>query len=723
MKKSLILLFGLILISLMATPLVQAKTVKFLGEDVAIMPLQDVKPGMVGYGLSVFDESQRIEQFQVEIKTITFFIKNKYIIWAKAWGGPNNILDRAGVIAGMSGSPIYLKDPQDNQWKLIGALAYGYNFQQPSEALAGITPIEEMLELEKLANAYYGKGSQNESQGIINFFPNQEMIRIPLRLTGSRNAIKMFESKINERLPAKLYEQQDFRFKSATQYVLSPKNTLQAGDAIAAVLSMGDLPFAAVGTVTLANSRGFLAFGHPFLWTGMSNIPVFKAEIGMIVPNIEASFKERKDLTEPQLGTIVIDSLEGIMGIWHERTTLAPLSINFTIYHINGLARNEQWTIKIARNNPYSSLLLPLGILYAIEIGSPSLFNLSYNIETDFIYEDRGAEQKLSVSKKFFSKQGKEIVSNIMGLGDIYTMFEKAKINLTGIKVNIAVTQEKAEIPTLYLSSVETEKTVIKSDEDLLIGLMISDKEKNYSKPLKLKAPAFQGEMRIKIQDSDSRLKDLVSEALREPSKIKRVFDFIQASVNRNNIFYAEVQHIKSITERQGKDNKGWQETDKKTEELTNVEVVEIELPEITGKFYVNISAQKTIYVKNGNSRDVPERTIQNTVKQIKHDNTIKFKPGLFINLPFNGAYSDIKGNLRTDLFGTDIGLIEYKRLQILNFGFGININTNLDNTELYGKFAPVKIKVWKDLFAEANIAINDKGKFLMGVTLSLKIF
>ena len=50
-------------------------------------------------------------------------------------------VDDAGVIAGMSGSPIYIDG------KLVGALAYSFG-QLPKEPIAGITPIGQMLAIQ-----------------------------------------------------------------------------------------------------------------------------------------------------------------------------------------------------------------------------------------------------------------------------------------------------------------------------------------------------------------------------------------------------------------------------------------------------------------------------------------------------------------------------------------------------------------------------------------------
>ncbi|NTU51622.1 MAG: hypothetical protein HGA94_04185, partial [Candidatus Aminicenantes bacterium] len=98
------------------------------------MPLAQVKPGMKGRGRSVF-QGQAIEEFEAEILGVLANVQPKRnVILARLRGRG---LESTGVISGMSGSPVYIDG------KLIGAVAYGFSFQK--EAIAGITPIEEML--------------------------------------------------------------------------------------------------------------------------------------------------------------------------------------------------------------------------------------------------------------------------------------------------------------------------------------------------------------------------------------------------------------------------------------------------------------------------------------------------------------------------------------------------------------------------------------------------
>src|SRR5688572_25771879 len=100
-------------------------------------PVDEIKPGMVGVGKTVF-EGDRLDEFKVHIIGV---LRNSIgprrdLILARLEGGP---LANTGVIAGMSGSPVYIDG------RLVGAVSYSLG-QFSKEPIAGITPIAEMTE-------------------------------------------------------------------------------------------------------------------------------------------------------------------------------------------------------------------------------------------------------------------------------------------------------------------------------------------------------------------------------------------------------------------------------------------------------------------------------------------------------------------------------------------------------------------------------------------------
>src|ERR1700674_4776309 len=105
------------------------------------IPVDQIHPGMRGYALTVF-EGVKPESMDVEVLGV---LRNTNgpkgdIILIRLHGKK---VEYTGVVAGMSGSPVYLDG------KLAGALAFRIG-EFSKEPIAGVTPIAEMLEISAL---------------------------------------------------------------------------------------------------------------------------------------------------------------------------------------------------------------------------------------------------------------------------------------------------------------------------------------------------------------------------------------------------------------------------------------------------------------------------------------------------------------------------------------------------------------------------------------------
>ena len=161
--------------------------------DSQLFPMADLKPGLKGVGRTIFQGDQ-IEEFQVEILGVltNVLAPKRDLILARLSGGP---LEKTGVIAGMSGSPVYIDG------KLVGAVAISFPFSK--EPLAGITPIQEMLQVVPEEKA--------QAQA-----PAQAAMPLDYRL--ARSATGLRDS-------ARLIPQQDFSLESLRRYL--PASTSQ----------------------------------------------------------------------------------------------------------------------------------------------------------------------------------------------------------------------------------------------------------------------------------------------------------------------------------------------------------------------------------------------------------------------------------------------------------------------------------------------------------------
>jgi len=101
-----------------------------------IMRARDVKRGMTGYGLSVF-QGTTIEKFPIRVIGVLESVNGggDFVLF-RVTGG-TVIKRQSSIVAGMSGSPVYING------KLLGAISIGFGF--PKEAIGGITPIADMI--------------------------------------------------------------------------------------------------------------------------------------------------------------------------------------------------------------------------------------------------------------------------------------------------------------------------------------------------------------------------------------------------------------------------------------------------------------------------------------------------------------------------------------------------------------------------------------------------
>lgn len=335
------------------------------------MPLSQVQKGMRGYGLTVF-EGTTIEKFDVEILGVLHNIgPGQNLILAKV---DSPVIRRAGVIAGMSGSPIFVDG------KVIGALAYAWQFSK--EPVAGITPIEEMM---KLAQAVRPAGAlpagatprmtgaellqslaSNQPEEMFERFAKSMAAR-PMTgpMTGLSGATRIalpvsmssFAPETIQRF-SPYFEQLGFvavpsGTGSTSTTTASAKTTFAPGDPVGAVLLTGDFNVAATGTVTYVDDDHVYAFGHPFLDMGEINFPMATSEVVTVLPSVASSFKFSN--TGPIVGVLSQDRAAGIMGQLGGTAGMIPVEVT-----LDGAGPSHSYKVQVVRHSYLSPLILAM---------------------------------------------------------------------------------------------------------------------------------------------------------------------------------------------------------------------------------------------------------------------------------------------------------------------------------------------------------------------------
>lgn len=312
-----------------------------------IIRSSQVRRGMRGVARSVF-QGTKIEEFPVEVLGVLGRVQGgSDLVLIKVLGGPV-VKRQSGIIAGMSGSPVYING------KMLGAIAIGWGF--PKEPIGGVTPITDMIQ-SSLPDTTRAKPTANTTPSTVDagntaYVPReplslggQNIARVevsrgtakPLRIASNGDAIATMRpvstllqvSGWSEKsLPRlrKLYEPyQIVPMVGPASKKSGVKGSLAPGGAIGVQLVSGDMDQTAVGTVTFRWGNRLLAFGHPMFGMGAVSLPITTSYIHDIFPSYQRSFK----LSSPieQMGALQQDTQYAIGGTIGSRPDMIPMTI------------------------------------------------------------------------------------------------------------------------------------------------------------------------------------------------------------------------------------------------------------------------------------------------------------------------------------------------------------------------------------------------------------
>ncbi|HVZ84571.1 MAG TPA: hypothetical protein VG893_12935 [Terracidiphilus sp.] len=237
-------------------------------------PLKDVHRGQMATAWTVFTGTQP-EPMQVEILGVLRGARGPGhdMILAQLRGAKP---EYTGVVAGMSGSPVYIGD------KLLGSLSYRIG-QFSKDPIAGITPIEQMLEVRDLPvdAAHTTLLAKDTNTNVHTDGMEFQAMETPLVMSGFRpEAVALWQKEMagtgldlvaaggvgGSSLPGSAD-----KMASAADVV--------PGSAVSAQLVRGDLDISATCTVTYIDPKQLLACGHPILQAGPVSLPMTKTEV------------------------------------------------------------------------------------------------------------------------------------------------------------------------------------------------------------------------------------------------------------------------------------------------------------------------------------------------------------------------------------------------------------------------------------------------------------
>jgi hypothetical protein len=310
------------------------------------MPLDQVRPGMQGVGRTVF-EGARVDEFAVRVLGV---LENavgprQSLILVRLEGGP---LAQTGVIAGMSGSPVFVDG------RLVGAVAYAFPFGK--EAIAGITPIADMIEAAgssapraESTRLHPEGGGAGALKAPLDRASVAAALMRPLRMQAPGavpGAALVSGAAAGTLSPVALplvfsgFEKGTFDWArgvfSAMGFAAvmgggggtAPGSLpdLAPGSAVGVSLVEGDLDLSVTGTVTHIEGDRVYAFGHPFYNLGPTRFPLKKAWVYSVFPSLQVSWKIAAAMDA--VGTMDQDRSTTISGRLGEGPRMIPVEVH-----------------------------------------------------------------------------------------------------------------------------------------------------------------------------------------------------------------------------------------------------------------------------------------------------------------------------------------------------------------------------------------------------------
>ncbi len=335
-----------------------------------ILPAGDLTPGMKGYGFSDFGDGKGVQRFEVEIiGLLKSYAPKQDLVLARVSGGS---LEKTGIIAGMSGSPIYVDG------KLVGALAYGWPFAR--DPICGITPIQSMLDIRKAPAAPPVPigGAATRAAAFVSAFRDRsfatpfESLVAPLKAPAVSTGLAPLPLPVSlsgSLQPGRLFGD----VAQAAGWLVAPAGAsaasagagpaadaasarLEPGSAVAAVLLSGDMVLSATGTVTWVDGNSVLAFGHPFLSMGPVDMPMASADVLTVLPSLYRSFKFAT--TGPVLGSVSQDRSTGILGAFGAAPRMVPVTIRLTSEDLP----TQTFRFEVVHNSMLTPILLAVAV-------------------------------------------------------------------------------------------------------------------------------------------------------------------------------------------------------------------------------------------------------------------------------------------------------------------------------------------------------------------------
>lgn len=513
--------------------------------------VDDVRVGMKGRGRTVM-KGTKIELFDAEVLGV---LKNtspgRDLVLCRL-SGLN--LDKTGVIAGMSGSPVYIDG------KLLGAVAYAWAFGK--EPIAGVTPFSQMhsfvesyerrdlVEQNKPTRVGLHKpltvdGLKFETVTVSHDFEQPTPtaadglwltpLRTPLAGTGfTEHSLKLLRGAFpgGGMLPMQAGG-------ASAKVADEEKDTkLEPGGPLAVSLVRGDFDLSGIGTVTHIEGNRVYGWGHPFFGLGTCEFPLMTGYIHTIYPRQNISFKMGSPLR--QVGVINADVSTGIAG-WLERQA-DMLPVRMTVLRDSGSER-RQFNVEIVRQRSMLAPLVFTVLTNSVDMEGELPEEMTAEVEAKIEFEDRATvvlKDTYSGSTYSGGRAPQALFAPISGVVSLLTFnaYKPVRIKRIDCEARVIPGRISADI-----ESIEIDSDVYAPGETLKATVFLQPfKGQRQRLPVTLQLPADlpEGPYTATVCDDLANAKQTLRDNpnLNNPQNIDQLFEglAVQTSAKRTNL-------------------------------------------------------------------------------------------------------------------------------------------------------------------------------------------
>jgi hypothetical protein len=467
----------------------------------AIMPLDQIHEGMKGTALTVF-QGVKPESMDVEVLGVMRNVNGPKgdIILVRLHGTKP---EYTGVVAGMSGSPVYFDG------KLAGALAFRIG-EFSKEPIAGVTPIEEMLEINVLdrrpapapmraslpdqngttPTASPGESSALPAQNYSNYL---KPIETPLVFNGfSDETLQRYASQF---AAVGIVPVMGIGSRSDRKQ----PEPIEAGSAVSAVLVRGDMDIAATCTVTYVDPQRLLACGHPLLQFGEVDLPMTKARVLATLPSPLNAFKIVN--TTETVGAFVQDRQSGILGVPGRESKMIPVTVAL---HSGAATKEFHYEVlNNARLSPLAMMATVFNALHGInEYGEDITYRMKgvlsvkgypdVTLRNMFAPQDNGQPAAALAAATIGDRFGR-IYSNPFDVPDVQ-----------GVKLDFDLVRERR---SARLEAARTDMTEARPGDQIMVETVIRPYRGERlvrQIPIRIPTSTPKGTLRILVSDGDT---------------------------------------------------------------------------------------------------------------------------------------------------------------------------------------------------------------------------